>query len=132
MTTTTRKQKFVEAIINAYGLEPDAIDITGTGQGQASYQDVTASEKKSDKDFINAMLVMKKVSIDGQPGVIRAGPCELDFMCIGSAGAAYNLPALQDLRVTHVLCMADVCRKRFPDHFIYKKVYCRDTLGEFP
>jgi hypothetical protein len=129
MATFTKKQKFVEGIINTYGLECDRFSEDNTTEGTKDEANgPTDKHESSNSQFLKAMLVMKKVSADGQPGVIRCSNGH-DFLCIGSVGAAYNLPALQALNITHILCMADVCRIQFPEHFVYKKVTCRDTLG---
>lgn len=112
-----KRQKFIRGIINTYGLEPDIEeDMKVESQSDTSDQ------------FVKAMIVMKKVKVDGHPGVIHCNGS--DFLCIGSVGAAYNLQALQACKITHILCMADVCKAKFPEHFVYKKVSCRDTLGK--
>jgi hypothetical protein len=131
----SKKQKFVDGIINTFGLEvdfEDEDDDEDDSKRSDSRRDNPHHHTDTNKQFIKAILVMKRVRDDGVPGVILCGGGGgggHDYLCIGSVGAAYNLPALQELRITHILCMADICKAKFPEHFVYKKITCRDTLG---
>lgn len=120
MAAFTKKQMLKDGIVRMYGLETDVVD-----------DECGDDNIRGKKDFVKAMLVMKKVQEDGVPGVIPLdNDCD-NFLCIGSVGSAYNLQGLKELGVTHVLCMADICKAKFPENFVYKKVSCRDTLGKF-
>ena len=123
MKSLTKKERFVEGVIDKYGLEPGEVD--EDNEVDSGSEMTTGSEKNA--QFVKAMIVMKKVTEDGYPGVIQVA--DHDFLCIGSVGAAYNLHALLDLNVTHILCMSCLCKLKFSERFVYKKVACRDTLG---
>lgn len=165
MATTTKK-KFIEGIISNYGLEPGVADVVDVDDETETTSETTSSSRyeSTNKQFVNAMVVMKKVREDGQPGIIctrgnsvsenrASSDCDCDcsgseggisssnsdprhlirdddFLCIGSVGSAYNRKALEDSGITHILCMADICKIMFPESFVYKRVTCRDTLGE--
>jgi hypothetical protein len=52
-----------------------------------------------------------------------------DFLLIGSVGSAYNLESLQNAGITHILCLSEVIKMRFTDHFIYKRLILNDKAN---
>ena len=71
-----------------------------------------------------SLWVMRQMEIDGEPvpidyfwgGTWRPWPHKL---FIGSIGAAYNLPVLIELGITHIVAISKQHGKIYPDHFEY-------------
>ena len=71
------------------------------------------------------LLIMRMTMNDGNPLFLSI---PFDFLSIGSIGSAYNLPALRQSQITHILCLTDIARLRFENEFKYKRISSRDSL----
>ena len=63
-----------------------------------------------------ALVVLQKVKGDNSVHQIA------DRLYLGSIGAALNVPELQSVGITHILCTATGVRSMHPDKFVYKTV----------
>ena len=63
-----------------------------------------------------ALVVLQKVKGDNSVHQIA------DRVYLGSIGAALNVPELQAVGITHILCTATGVRSMHPDKFVYKTV----------
>lgn len=95
----------------------------------------SASEVGSDHPFHNvdhntmvamkkALVVLQKVKGDNSVHQIA------DRLYLGSIGAALNLPELQGVGITHILCTATGVRSMHPDKFVYKTLTVLDSQSE--
>ena len=95
----------------------------------------SGSELGSDHPFHNVdqstMLAMKKAlvvlqKVKGDNSVHQIA----DRLYLGSIGAALNLPELQSVGITHILCTATGVRSMHPDKFVYKTLTVLDSHSE--
>ncbi|CAM9305611.1 unnamed protein product [Phaeothamnion confervicola] len=70
------------------------------------------------------MLAGKLRRIDNAPAQI------LPYLYIGSIGAAFDLPVLQDLGITHIICAGPKLPELFPEHIVYLRVHLADRPGD--
>ena len=95
----------------------------------------SASDMGSDHPFHNvdhntmvamkkALVVLQKVKGDNSVHQIA------DRLYLGSIGAALNLPELQTVGITHILCTATGVRSMHPDKFVYKTLTVLDSQSE--
>lgn len=103
--------------------EDNEIDTTKLTPSSSSSSSASSSTSASSKElfriaFINYRLTMT----DGIPQNIPG----FDYLYIGSIGSAYNLENLRKYGITHILCLSEVIKLRFPDHFIYQRVAISD------
>ena len=95
----------------------------------------STSELGSDHPFHNvdhntmvamkkALVVLQKVKCDNSVHQIA------DRLYLGSIGAALNLPELQTVGITHILCTATGVRSMHPDKFVYKTLTVLDSQSE--
>lgn len=63
-----------------------------------------------------ALVVLQKVKGDNSVHQIA------ERIYLGSIGAALNLPELQTVGITHIMCTATGVRSMHPDKFVYKTV----------
>ncbi|KAG7370494.1 dual specificity phosphatase [Nitzschia inconspicua] len=75
----------------------------------ASYPGTTDLEEQ----FDDALMAMQLVERDGHPVPIDG----VDGLYVGSIGAAYNLPALQQAGITHILSLEPAGACKWPDLF---------------
>ena len=62
----------------------------------------------------------------------RKDPCPqqvLEYLYIGSAGAATNIEVLKSLQITHILSVCECLPPAFPDEFEYKVVPVEDSAA---
>jgi protein-tyrosine phosphatase len=71
-----------------------------------------------------ALVVLQKVKGDNSVHQIA------DRLYLGSIGAALNLPELQTVGITHILCTATGVRSMHPDKFVYKTLTVLDSQSE--
>lgn len=71
-----------------------------------------------------ALVVLQKVKGDNSVHQIA------DRLYLGSIGAALNLPELQSVGITHILCTATGVRSMHPDKFSYKTLTVLDSQSE--
>jgi len=71
-----------------------------------------------------ALVVLQKVKGDNSVHPIA------DRIYLGSIGAALNLPELQSVGITHILCTATGVRSMHPDRFAYKTLTVLDSQSE--
>ena len=71
-----------------------------------------------------ALVVLQKVKGDNSVHQIA------DRLYLGSIGAALNLPELQTVGITHILCTATGVRSMHPDKFVYKILTVLDSQSE--
>jgi hypothetical protein len=64
-----------------------------------------------------ALVVLQKVKGDNSVHQIA------ERLYLGSIGAALNVPELQSVGITHILCTATGVRSMHPDKFVYKTVW---------
>lgn len=102
-----------ERLWTEYGLED-----------HCSLQDEGA-EASSDGGCTNNKL---QIALTNSLMVLRDGtPAQLTYhLLVGSLGSAYNLKALQDSGVTHILCLSATVRCKYPAHFLYKRMAIAD------
>ena len=110
----------------------------GTFSGDSRSSSVTnqfAHDTGADHPFHNVdhntMMAMKKAlvvlqKVKGDNSVHQIA----DRLYLGSIGAALNLPELQSVGITHILCTATGVRSMHPDKFIYKTVTVLDSQSE--
>lgn len=53
-----------------------------------------------------------------------------ESLYLGSVGAAFTLPVLNQLGVTHILTVADNLQPMFPEEFVYKTVSLLDNANQ--
>lgn len=82
----------------------------------------------SKEEFVNKVmkqirmfLALKYCKTDNIPSEVLPG------LYIGSIGAAMSKKVLQELGITHILCVADSINPIFPDDFTYKLVKILDS-----
>lgn len=82
----------------------------------------------SKEEFVNKVmkqirmfLALKYCKTDNIPAEVLPG------LYIGSIGAAMSKTVLQELGITHILCVADSINPIFPDDFTYKLVKILDS-----
>lgn len=71
-----------------------------------------------------ALVVLQKVKGDNSVHQIA------DRIYLGSIGAALNLPELQTVGITHIMCTATGVRSMHPDKFVYKTLTVLDSQSE--
>lgn len=71
-----------------------------------------------------ALVVLQKVKGDNSVHQIA------DRIYLGSLGAALNLPELQSVGITHIMCTATGVRSMHPDKFVYKILTVLDSQSE--
>ena len=97
----TMKKKIIEH----YGLRHDKFGDSG--------------EDIPEKDLLRIAMVNFTLTLeDGVPAQIPS----CGHMCIGSIGSAYNLENMEKAGITHVLCLSDVIRLKYPDKFTYLRI----------
>ncbi len=102
-----------------FGLEWDRMDTT-----EHENEDNIKGIKLDIKRMMSICLVnAKMVKQDGLPVAIPGH----EYLFIGSLGSAYNLPGLKDHNITHILCLSDVVKSKFPAEFVYKRVPMKDV-----
>ena len=94
------KSKVKSSLINEYGLEN-------------SYKYI--EDRKKSNPFGEAVFVMRMVQFDGMPAVIEGH----EALTIGSIGSAYNRSGLESYGITHILCLTDLSRLKFPELIRY-------------
>ena len=91
-------------------------------------------EEKRDIAFnqlMESLMVMRKVETDGEPVPIQEEDQRWQpRLFIGGAGAAYNLKALQEAGISHIISVTPDIGKIFPDTFDYLHISdVHDTEG---
>lgn len=109
--STGNKLKLRKAIVDEYGLEENTAD-----------DNVEIGCSK----IMQAVIVMKMVQNDGEPCVLAG----YEYLAIGSIGCAYNITKLKAYGITHILCLAAICKIKFIDDFSYKRVSLKDNHQE--
>ena len=77
--------------------------------------------KSHTRQFMSALEIMYKVECGdngGRPIPIEGHP----YLFVGSAGPAYNLSALKEMDITHIISVTSGVRPQFPDDFEYKHI----------
>lgn len=99
---------------------------------QSSYQNLDlASDHPFHNVDHNTMMAMKKAlvvlqKVKGDNSVHQIA----DRLYLGSIGAALNVPELQSVAITHILCTATGVRSMHPDKFAYKTLTVLDSQSE--
>lgn len=89
-----------QRLIDEYGLEGEFCDI-------------------SNKEILQIALFNSRMTyLDGIPQPILP----YSFLYIGSIGSAYNLSSLKAAGITHILCLSDNIKLKYPNEFTYKRV----------
>lgn len=76
-------------------------------------------------DLAIALCRYKLMLADGTPAQIIPGRLSL-----GSIGSAFNEAGLKEAGITHILCLCENVRVRFPESFVYKRVILSDDGSE--
>ena len=74
--------------------------------------------KSHTRQFMSALNIMYKLEYGhngGRPIPIEGQP----YLFVGSAGPAYNLSALNEMNITHIISVTSGVRPQFPDEFEY-------------
>ncbi len=71
-----------------------------------------------------ALIVLQKVKGDNSVHQIT------DRLYVGSLGAALNVPELEHVGITHILCTATGVRSMYPERFVYKTLTVLDSQME--
>ena len=103
---TSLKSKVRKSIFDAYGIHRS---------------DSEACDEAT--EFRNSLNVLSIVRSDGLACPIDG----FDFLFIGSIGAAYNLNTLMSCKISHILCVAESPKFKFPSDFICKRVVMCDN-----
>jgi hypothetical protein len=70
---------------------------------------------------IRTMMIIKHCKEDNLPNEVIPG------LFIGSIGSAMNKTILQELGITHILCVAEGIEPPYPNDFIYKQIKVLDS-----
>ena len=100
------KRKLVEH----YGLETHIIPEDGSDPDNEDFRVA----------FYNLSLTVK----DGKPIQIPG----IDYLFIGSIGAAYNKEKLLQHGITHILCLSEIIKMNFPESFTYLRIPMIDRI----
>ena len=74
--------------------------------------------KSRTRQFMSALNIMYKMEYGdngGRPVPIEGQP----YLFVGSAGPAYNLTALKEMKITHIISVSSGVRPQFPKEFEY-------------
>jgi hypothetical protein len=127
---TKKPNKKLQVLFENYGLEflpsknegLDAVDENEEDDGKEE-REIPFDEEIDSKQLLQIVLVNYRLSnVDGIPQVIPG----FDYLAIGSIGAAYNYENLVKYGITHILCLSEVIKLRFPQIFQYKRVCLSD------
>jgi atypical dual specificity phosphatase len=122
------KSRAKEFILYEYGIDfrtNDEFEECSSNEVSNSNGGTNAETSQAQK-LIQAIMVMRMVKIDGTPAAIEG----YDYLTIGSIGSAYNKEQLKACGITHILCLADICRTKYPDDFVYVRVALKDNITE--
>ena len=72
--------------------------------------------------FRTACINMKMTLSDGSPSPISG----LDYLFVGSVGAAYNFEQLKATGITHIINVTNTLENKYPDHFTYLRIGLED------
>lgn len=105
-------------------------DESSSGTGSNNVSDVGSDHPFHNVDH-NTMVAMKKAlvvlqKVKGDNSVHQIA----DRLYLGSIGAALNLPELNGVGITHILCTATGVRSMHPDKFVYKTLTVLDSQSE--
>jgi hypothetical protein len=81
----------------------------------------------SEKELVKRAFINMKMSVDD--GVPNSIDC-INYLTVGSVGCAYNLAKLKDSRITHILCLSDAVRLKYPEQFEYLRISIEDHGDE--
>mmetsp|Transcript_6902 Transcript_6902/g.7001 ORF Transcript_6902/g.7001 Transcript_6902/m.7001 type:complete len:233 (+) Transcript_6902:211-909(+) len=76
------------------------------------------------KKFQKAVINMRMTLIDGLPSMIHG----MEYLFVGSIGSAYNLEGLTGAGITHILCLSNNIRQKYPENFIYNCIDIKDRV----
>jgi protein-tyrosine phosphatase len=110
-------------LIREFGNEHVTSFAAGTGEPDKSSGQLT---KRLFKEALTtAMINMKLNLVDGKPSLIPIPECSRLY--IGSVGCAYDRNALHEHGITHVLCVCNKIRMKYPGEFAYKRIPIEDN-----
>jgi protein-tyrosine phosphatase len=116
MASFSTKSLMKKSLINEYGLERSS---------NLSCDEENSTGRKL-SPLVEAIFVMKMVQTDGSPAAIS----EFPNIFIGSVGCAYNKQGLLDAGITHILCLTNLSRLKFPELFSYKRIPMKDSIEQ--
>jgi protein-tyrosine phosphatase len=129
------KTRKMHALFENYGLEflaaknnEGTIEITQDeneeDDGKEERELPLDEEVESKQLFKIALINFRLTMTDGMPQFIPG----CDYLAVGSIGSAYNYDNLVKTGITHILCLSEVIKLRFPDCFCYKRIPLCDKV----
>ena len=86
----------------------------GNGNDATNYDEASC--------FRTACINMKMTLSDGIPVPISG----IDYLFVGSVGAAYNFERLKAAGITHIINVTNTLENKYPDHFTYLRIGLED------